>query len=163
MKRILIWCAVPILLVVVLLALPNTSGAAAMRSGGGSRWGGSFSSPSYYSPYPVYYASFYGVPISGSLARVPAEEDYAYGAFEEIAPNTVLIALRVPANAEISFNGSKTVQTGSLRSFVTPALEPGRDFSYEIRARWMEAGRPVEETRKINFRAGDRMTLNFTR
>jgi uncharacterized protein (TIGR03000 family) len=91
------------------------------------------------------------------------EEDYAYGATEEIAGNAALIILRVPANAEVFFEGKQTSQTGRFRSFVTPALESGRDYSYEIRARWTEGGRTVEQTRKINIRAGDRLTLNFTK
>jgi uncharacterized protein (TIGR03000 family) len=89
------------------------------------------------------------------------EDDYAYGALEGVGNDTVLITLRVPGSAEVWFDGSKTSQTGRLRSFVSPPLQPGRNYSYEIRARWMEAGRPVEETRKINVRAGDRDTLNF--
>jgi uncharacterized protein (TIGR03000 family) len=152
MKRNLVCCAVLILASVVFLALPDPSNAAAMRSA--APRGVSSSSFS----YPVYYV----VPSGSPVARVPAEEDYAYGASEEIARNAVLINIRVPVNAEVSFDGSKTSQTGGLRSFVTPTLEPGRDYSYEIRARWTEGGRTVVQTRKVNIRAGDRETLNFT-
>jgi uncharacterized protein (TIGR03000 family) len=88
------------------------------------------------------------------------EEDYTYGDSVE-ASNIVLINLRVPANAEVSIDGNKTSQTGRLRSFVTPALERGTEYSYEIRARWMNDGKPVEQTRKVNFRPGDRLTLDF--
>ena len=153
MKRNFLCYAVAIMAAVVLFALPDTSSAASQHSGGFRSAGPST---------PVYVPSFYTIPTVPAVVP-PAENDYAYGATEEIAYDAVLINVRVPAGAEVRFNASKTSQTGSLRSFVTPALEPGRDYSYEIRARWMEAGRPVEETRKINLRAGDRLTLNFTR
>jgi uncharacterized protein (TIGR03000 family) len=88
------------------------------------------------------------------------EEDYAYGALEDTS-NVVRMNIRVPAKAEVWFDGSKTSETGSLRSFVTPPLERGKEYSYEIRTRWTEDGRPVEQTRKINIRPGDRLTLDF--
>jgi uncharacterized protein (TIGR03000 family) len=84
-----------------------------------------------------------------------------YGASQETDRNAVLISVRVPENAEVWFDGTKTAQTGSLRSFVTPPLERGRAYSYEIRVRQMEAGRSVEQVRKIDFGAGERHTLNF--
>jgi uncharacterized protein (TIGR03000 family) len=142
-----------VLAAVVLFALPDASGAASQHSGGFRATG-----PSADVYVPPYYA-IQGVP-AGTLS---GDNDYAYGATEEIAYDAVLINVRVPAGAEVRFDGSKTSQTGGLRWFVTPALVPGRDYSYEIRARWMEAGRAVEETRKINLRAGDRLTINFTR
>jgi uncharacterized protein (TIGR03000 family) len=116
--------------------------------------------------YPVYYFSVYqtsaGPVILTNIPRSSAEEDYAYGASEELPPGAVLMNVRVPANAELWFDDEKTSQTGRLRPFVTPALEPGKDYSYEIRARWTEGGRAVEQTRIINLRAGDRLTLNLT-
>jgi uncharacterized protein (TIGR03000 family) len=145
--------AVLILAAVLLFALPDTSSAASQHSGGFRSAGPSVS---------VYVPSYYAIATVPAVTAL-AEKDYAYGATEEIAYDAVLINVRVPAGAEVRFNGSKTSQTGSLRSFVTPALEPDRDYSYEIRVRWMEAGRPVEGMRKINLRAGDRLTLNFTR
>ena len=147
------WCAFLSLALMVILAVPDVSVAGSMRSGGGS-------SNRYYSSTPVYY---YPIPSNVAVANnaAPAsDEDYAYGATEE-AGNVVRINVRVPVNAEVSFDGNKTSQTGSLRSFVTPALERGKEYSYEIRVRWVEAGRPVEQARKINIRPGDRLTLEF--
>jgi uncharacterized protein (TIGR03000 family) len=149
MNRYVGWCAV--LAAVMLFALPETSTAKAVRSGGSSS--GRYSSPVYYSS-PVFYPSYAAVPA-------PQDDDYAYGASQETDRNAVLINVRVPANAEVWFDGTKTSRTGGVRSFVTPPLEPGREYSYEIRVRWIEEGRPVERVRKINFRAGERHTLNF--
>jgi len=95
-----------------------------------------------------------------ATAAAPAAADYAYGA---IADATVEMILKVPANAEVWFNGVKTQpQTKSVRHFATPALEPGWNYSYDIRVHWTERSRPVEQTRRIFVRAGDRVTLNLT-
>jgi uncharacterized protein (TIGR03000 family) len=77
-------------------------------------------------------------------------------------PNAVTIDVRVPANAEIWFEGQKTSQMGSFRRFISPPLEPGKEYTYEIRASWTEEkGPPQEQKRQINVRAGERQTLNL--
>lgn len=73
----------------------------------------------------------------------------------------VLINVRVPPDAEVWFDDQKTSQTGPIRSFITPALNPDQDFVYHIRARWTENGRQVDKTRRIDVHAGDRLFVNF--
>jgi uncharacterized protein (TIGR03000 family) len=75
--------------------------------------------------------------------------------------NAVLIGVRVPENATIWFDGDKTNQTGTFREFITPALEPGEKYTYEIKAQWAENGKEVVRTRKVDIYAGDRMMVNF--
>jgi uncharacterized protein (TIGR03000 family) len=43
-------------------------------------------------------------------------------------------------------DGTRTWKTGPDRNFVTPPLKPGTAFEYQIKARWMEDGKPVEGT-----------------
>lgn len=69
--------------------------------------------------------------------------------------------IMVPPSAEIWFNNDKTSQTGSMRSFVTPALEPDRDFTYTVRAKWNQGGTTVDQTRKLIVHGGERMALAF--
>ena len=73
----------------------------------------------------------------------------------------VLINVRVPPNAEVWFDEQKTSQTGPMRTFITPPLNPDHDFVYHIRARWTENGRQVEKTRRVDVHAGDRHFVNF--
>jgi uncharacterized protein (TIGR03000 family) len=75
--------------------------------------------------------------------------------------NAVLIAVRVPDSAVIWFDGDKTTQTGSLREFITPPLEAGQKYTYEIKAQWMENGKEVSRTRQMDIYAGDRLMVNF--
>jgi uncharacterized protein (TIGR03000 family) len=73
----------------------------------------------------------------------------------------VLINVRVAPDAEVWFDDQKTSQTGPVRSFITPSLNPDQDFVYHIRARWTENGHPVDKTRRIDVHAGDRLFVNF--
>jgi uncharacterized protein (TIGR03000 family) len=69
----------------------------------------------------------------------------------------------VRADAKIWFDNAPTAQTGPFRRFVSPAITPGQDYVYTVRASWTERGRKVERTKEIAVHAGDRINLDFTR
>jgi uncharacterized protein (TIGR03000 family) len=71
------------------------------------------------------------------------------------------IWLRVPADAEVWFDGAKTKQTGTMRHFFSPTLEVGKSYSYQVRVRWQKDGKPVERKRQIDVRAGDSLQVDF--
>jgi len=77
--------------------------------------------------------------------------------------NTAEVTVVVPEGAELWFNGAKTSQPGSQRKFVTPALTPGEDFTYALKARWIQDGRPVEQTRSIHVQANSSQVIDFTK
>jgi uncharacterized protein (TIGR03000 family) len=52
-------------------------------------------------------------------------------------------------------------QKGTLRQFVTPPVDPGRVYSYQIRARWQQNGQVMDQTKIVQFHAGDRLTVDF--
>jgi uncharacterized protein (TIGR03000 family) len=116
-------------------------------------WGG-------YGGYPGYYG--YGsYPYSSYRDYAP---DYGYAQTapqQSIDPNAALIGVRVPEHAEIWIDGSKTSQTGSMREFVTPPLDPGQKFNYDVKARWTENGQEVVRERQVSFHAGDRLMVNM--
>jgi len=72
------------------------------------------------------------------------------------------IDVKVPASAELYFNGVRMSQTGENRVFLTPPLVPGRDFSYTVQAVWTNNDHPVREQRNIRIRGGDRLSVDFT-
>jgi uncharacterized protein (TIGR03000 family) len=67
----------------------------------------------------------------------------------------------VPADAEIWFGDVKTAQTGTVRQFVSPAVAAGHEYTYEVRARWMEQGQDMMQTRRITVHAGDQVSIAF--
>jgi uncharacterized protein (TIGR03000 family) len=76
--------------------------------------------------------------------------------------NMAHLWLRVPKSAEIWVNGVKTKQTGESRYFFSPPLTPGKQYSYQMRLRWMKDGKPVEETQRILVQAGLTIHRDFT-
>lgn len=146
----------------------------------------------YYAPYyPSYPGTLYppAVPVSqggsATLARTSANstpayaarpsgsdarpsyysEDYAGPEGPKNEPSKVAyIRVRVPANAEIWINSQKRTQTGTVREFVTPALDPDHIYVYNVKARWTEEGGiNVEKTLRVRTISGTRVTVNFAR
>jgi uncharacterized protein (TIGR03000 family) len=74
----------------------------------------------------------------------------------------VEITLRVPDGASVWFDGAATKQKGTTRVFVSPALHPGRDYSYDVRVQWQDEGGMVERTRHLKFQAGDHIRVDYT-
>lgn len=74
---------------------------------------------------------------------------------------TVLLNVQVPANAKVWIDGASTTSTGIARSFVSPALTPGKQFTYEVKAQWQENGREVTRTRRVPVQAGQAVDINL--
>jgi uncharacterized protein (TIGR03000 family) len=73
------------------------------------------------------------------------------------------LAVAAPTpDAEVWLNGARTDQTGLSRRFKSPELIPGRKYSYEVRARWMEDGKPQETTRTVVVEAGSQLNVDLT-
>jgi uncharacterized protein (TIGR03000 family) len=108
----------------------------------------SYSAPSY---APYYYAP------SATSTRTGEEQDAA------LSEGRAAVRVRVPAKAEIWFEGEKTSQTGEMRNFLSPPLERGKTYTYDVKARWTDdAGKVVERTQEVKVRAGGRSTADFT-
>jgi uncharacterized protein (TIGR03000 family) len=133
-------------------------------------YGSPYSYGGYGYDYPANVYS-YDVPSVATYDVVPSVESRASfyppadvaapAAADAAAPATVDV--RVPADAEVWFDGNATRQRGEMREFSSPPLTPGKEYHYDIRARWMDNGRPVEDTRRVSVRAGARTDVDFTR
>lgn len=76
-------------------------------------------------------------------------------------PTAAHLEVRVPADAEVWLEGMKTHQTGALRLFASPPLVTDQDYVYEIKAKWSEDARPIEQSRSVTVRAGQRLRVDF--
>jgi uncharacterized protein (TIGR03000 family) len=65
------------------------------------------------------------------------------------------------AKAEVWFNGTKMPQMGQQRNFTTPEMEAGKQYSYEVRAKWMQNGMQYDKTRTVTVRAGEQVGITF--
>jgi uncharacterized protein (TIGR03000 family) len=123
---------------------------------GGYGYGGYGYSPYYYSDsnyaepnYDGGYRSYY--PSSSVIA-------------DEARPRNDMsahVTVRVPANAEVWFNGRRMNASGAVREFETPALTGGGRFTYEARARWTENGREMSQTQEIIVSRGAHVNVSF--
>jgi uncharacterized protein (TIGR03000 family) len=75
--------------------------------------------------------------------------------------NAAHIRVFVPEGAKLWFEGTPTSQTGSVRFFTSPELQPGRSYAYHVRAEWMVNGAPVSKSREVTVHSGDAVTVNF--
>jgi uncharacterized protein (TIGR03000 family) len=101
------------------------------------------------------------VAILAEAAQAQQGAKIATGAAEKAKAAEII--LYVPTGAEIWFNDDKTSQSGPVWVYKTPPLPPGRDFSYQLRVRWKEGESTVERNHPLTFRAGDEITLHFTK
>jgi uncharacterized protein (TIGR03000 family) len=76
---------------------------------------------------------------------------------------TAHITIKVPEGAEIWFDDTKMTETGPVRQFYTPPLERGREYSYQVRLRWQQEGRPLTQTHEVVVTAGTHITVDFTK
>jgi len=74
--------------------------------------------------------------------------------------NSSMIRVRVPdPNAKVTIDGQPTGQNGMVRTFQTPPLEPGYQYSYEVRAEIPGQG---VQRRSVMFGAGQNVDVDFT-
>ncbi len=80
------------------------------------------------------------------------------------APNSDVakITVKLPAGAVLFVNGGKNARTEAVREFTTPSLVPGKVYAYTMRAETTRDGLPEYQESKVEFRAGDTLTVDFT-
>lgn len=68
------------------------------------------------------------------------------------APASVVVM--VPADARLTVNGQATSATSGQRRFITPALQPGKEFYYEFKAEVFRAGKMRSQAQRVLVKAG---------
>ncbi len=110
--------------------------------------------------YPAAYGPVYaGAPAARATSNTAFY--YSPAVANPVADNRAHIRLALPADAEVRFDGDKTTQTGADRRFVSPPLQAGHDYIYEIKAQWKENGHEVTRDRRITVHAGDVVNVSF--
>ena len=73
----------------------------------------------------------------------------------EEAPDAALVVAHLPEDARIWFQDQPTIQTGTLRQFVSPPLTAGKGYAYRVRVQWFEDGQWVSQVHSFPVHAGD--------
>jgi uncharacterized protein (TIGR03000 family) len=130
--------------------------------------------PAPYTNYPETYT-----PRSAPVAstNVPTEY-YLTGARPELGTGTLVmpqnvsmatlsalapatIDIEVPETAEVYIQGRLMSQRGTLRRFVSPQLNPGLAYSYDVVAVWHEGDQDVRRVQRTVVRAGEYAKMSF--
>jgi uncharacterized protein (TIGR03000 family) len=72
-----------------------------------------------------------------------------------VDPNVVTLVAHVPENGQVWIEEDATSSRGTLRTYQSPALTPGKSYSYTVRVAWVENGKVVSQTRHFPIKAGD--------
>jgi len=49
-----------------------------------------------------------------------------------------------------------------VRQYISPPLPVGHDYGYQVRIRWPEGDGTVERVRRLTFRAGDQLIVDYS-
>ena len=69
------------------------------------------------------------------------------------------INVTVPADATLTIDGQATQATSVHRHFVTPPLEPGHYYYYNLKASFVRNGKTFTIEKKVRVRAGRRSVV----
>src|SRR5690349_19380015 len=94
--------------------------------------------------------TFSAVPLL--RAQAPAKEG-----------KSAILIVRIYPDASLTVDGTATKQTGELRRFSTPPLEPGKTYHYTFVAEWMPGNNyeTYTVTRKVKVEAGKEIKVDL--
>jgi uncharacterized protein (TIGR03000 family) len=75
------------------------------------------------------------------------------------APATIVVEL--PADARLMVDDTLTTSTSALRYFVSPELNPGREYNYTLKAEFVREGKTVTLTKTVAVSAGNETKVTF--
>jgi len=110
--------------------------------------------------------SGYGTPIAGLNGTIVnpgmTQSFYSNPAVANQA-NEATIVVHLPQEANLTIDGQPTQSRSATRTFHSPPLDPGKTYTYTLRAESNRDGNFINAKKTIEVRAGQRteVTLNF--
>jgi uncharacterized protein (TIGR03000 family) len=114
---------------------------------GGGYAGGYAYAPSY---APAMYGGSYGPPVTYAAAQTPS------------GPQPATLVVNLPADAKLTVDGAPTTSTSERRTFVTPALRPGQDYAYTLRAEITRDGQTFNASQRVTVSPGRQSEVTLT-
>lgn len=100
-----------------------------------------------------------GTPFDSRGAMPPSAQPPAKD--EVPSPDAAIVIVKLPAEAELWFDESRTTLNGSYRRFVTPPLEAGHQLVYSLRVHWHIKDADLTRVEKVRVEPGKTVTVNF--
>lgn len=82
-----------------------------------------------------------------------------------VAPSTAdraTITVKLPPGATLYVDNRASPSTEPVRQFTTPPLPRGQEYAYLMKAEVVRDGRPESVMQRVQFRAGERLTVDLT-
>lgn len=76
-------------------------------------------------------------------------------------PSSATIVVSLPADARLTVDDVVTQSTSATRTFVSPALESGKDFHYTLKAEIVRDGKTYTAIRRVAVRAGEETKVSL--
>jgi uncharacterized protein (TIGR03000 family) len=111
-------------------------------------WNSPYYGSSYYYGSSPYYSNTYA--SSGQYTSMYFSGDMATARAE----NRVMLNIQAPAGAGLWISDVFIGQGDGNRQFVSPPLQNGRKYVYDVKARWMQDGREMTSTKTLEFQGG---------
>jgi uncharacterized protein (TIGR03000 family) len=108
------------------------------------------------------YATYANCGPGGCAPGAAAWGGHAHAGHHAAVPVEGTIAVTLPADAKLLFNGHAAVGTGETRSFRTPPLQPGQSYTYQLTAEVVRDGRVQTATEKVVVKAGEKTSVTLT-
>lgn len=108
-----------------------------------------------------YYPLAGGVAPSGASSTGNAEGTKRSDSGKAEAPAGAEVSVTLPADAKLLFNGTVAPGGGAVRTFRTPALQPGTTYRYELTAEVIRDGRAERVTEAVAVRAGEAVKVTL--
>ena len=71
------------------------------------------------------------------------------------------VVVKLPTDAKLYAEGRPLPQTSGERTFVTPPLPGGRDYTYSFRAEYVRDGETISQSKRVAVRPGQSATVEF--
>jgi uncharacterized protein (TIGR03000 family) len=148
-------------------------GSGNWHGGGGGWYGGGIypgiglgfgNFPGYYGVYTPSYFSYGGVPSYSDSNVIYSSSSYTPRPPAAPAEDRAYMTIQLPVDqADVWIEGVKSVQGKASQDYVSPQLETGKKYFYEVRARWIDPqGKPVEAKRSFPIIPGRPVLIDFT-
>jgi uncharacterized protein (TIGR03000 family) len=117
--------------------------------------GGMYRPVGCYGPYPG------GLMRGPEAAPKPKPSDGTKPPEEVRGPEPAVIVVSLPADARLTVDDTPTRSTSSVRTLISPPLQPGKAFTYTLKAEINRGNGPITETREVTVRAGEQANVRF--
>lgn len=77
------------------------------------------------------------------------------------SPTPANLLVSLPADARLFVDGHETQSTSGERLLTTPDLQPGREYSYTLRAEVTRDGQTQQVSQRVTVRAGEETRVNI--